>query len=203
MSIRELARRNRSYRRFDEAEAIAPETLRELVDLTRFCACGKNMQSLRYITVTDEEKRAALFPKLAWAGYLAKWKGPAEGERPAGYVIVLQDQDLDKDYLCDDGIAIQTIMLGATEKGLGGCIMGAINRDKIRELFAIPDNLKILYVLALGKPAETVVIDELDESGDIKYWRDDEDVHHVPKRALSEYLVGENPGCAPDCVIKK
>jgi nitroreductase len=132
---------------------------------------------------------AELFECLAWAGYLQDWKGPAEGERPAAYIIILCDTEIRDDSPVDEGIAAQSMMLGAVEKGLGGCMLGAINRNEIRKVLDVPDRYKILLVLALGEPAEKVVIDEVGEDGDIKYWRDDEGVHHVPKRSLDELIV--------------
>ena len=132
-----------------------------------------------------------IFPHLGWAGYLKDWSGPIEGERPTGYIIILGDKSIKQSFGCDHGIAAQSILLGAVEKGLGGCMLASVDRreDLMVEL-GLPDNLLILLVLALGKPKETVVIDPLPEDGDIKYWRDAEGVHHVPKRSLEELIVG-------------
>ena len=187
--LRDLIKKSRSYRRFNQEVEISEETLRELVDLARLSPSGANRQPLKFITIADREINAELFECLAWAGYLKDWDGPAEGERPSAYIIILCDTEIRDDSPVDEGIAAQSMMLGAVEKGLGGCMLGAINRKRIREILDVPDRYKILLVLALGEPSETVVIDEVGEDGDIKYWRDDEGVHHVPKRTLDELIL--------------
>ena len=188
--IKDLILKNRSYRRFRQDIAISRETLKELVDLARLCPSGANLQPLKYILSWNSQKNALIFPHLAWAGYLKDWPGPAEGERPSAYIIILGDKDVRKTFECDHGIAAQSILLGATEKGLGGCIIGSINREGLRAALKISPRYEILLVLALGKPKETVVLEAVDSSGDIKYWRNDEGKHHVPKRKLDEIIVG-------------
>jgi nitroreductase len=125
------------------------------------------------------------------SAHLKDWPGPVEGERPAAYIINLLDTEISKEPFVDHGIASQNIMLGATEKGLGGCIIATINRDRLRKSLEIEDRYDILLVLAIGKPKETVKIEYIDSAGDIKYWRDDEAVHHVPKRLLEDIIVKE------------
>lgn len=188
--LRDLVLSNRSYRRFYQDKAISLETLRELVDLGRLSASGANRQPLKYILSCEPERNALIFPLLAWAGYLKEWGGPQEGERPAAYIVVLGDTNITQSFGCDHGIAAQSIMLGATEKGLGGCMIASVKRDALREVLGIDPRYEILLVLALGKPREKVVLDPLGPEGDIKYWRDAEGVHHVPKRALEDVIVG-------------
>ncbi len=188
--IRDLIIKNRSYRRFFEEVAIERRTLRELVDLARMSASAGNCQPLKYIISCEPQKNALIFPHLAWAGYLEDWPGPCEGERPAAYIIILGDTKVSKSFGCDHGIAAQSILLGATEKGLGGCIVGSVQRAKLAKALNIPSVYEILLVLALGKPRETVVIERVAPRGDIKYWRDSESVHHVPKRSLDDIIVG-------------
>jgi len=188
--LAELVRKNRTYRRFYQDVPITRETLEELVDLARLAASGGNRQPLKYLLVCEPEKNALLFPQLVWAAYLKDWSGPEEGERPTGYVIILGDTEISKDFGIDPGLSCQNLLLGAVEKGLGGCILASINRKKIREIFNIPERYEILYVVALGKPKEEVVIEEVGPDGDIKYWRDENQVHHVPKRALKDIIIG-------------
>jgi len=190
--LEELIERNRSYRRFDEHTPIDRSTLRALVKLARFSASGSNLQPLKYVLSCSPKTNTEIFPQLAWAGYLKDWPGPAEGERPSAYIVILGDTTIRKDFGCDHGIAAQSIMLGAAEKGLGGCMIGSIKRDALRKTLAIPDRYEILLVLALGKPAETVILEDVGPDGDIKYYRDGRDVHHVPKRSLEELIVGEH-----------
>ncbi|MBA7608710.1 hypothetical protein ES703_15892 [subsurface metagenome] len=188
--IRDLILKNRSYRRFYQEVAIERETLRELVDLARHSASAANMQPLKYILSCDPQKNALLFSHLAWAAYLKDWPGPSEGERPSGYIIMLGDTEISQSFGCDHGIAAQNILLGATEKGLGGCIIAAVQREELHKALEIPPRYEILLVLALGKPKETVVIEAVGSTGDIKYWRDSEGVHHVPKRLLDDIIIG-------------
>lgn len=189
--IKDLIYKNRSYRRFKQSEAISMETLGELVDLARHSACGGNLQSLKYILSCDPTTNAAIYSRLGWAAYLKDWKGPAEGERPAAYVVILGDTSIHTDFFCDHGIAAQSILLGAVEKGLGGCMLGTINRDSLKKDLEIEDRFQVLLVVALGKPAETVQVDYIEAGGDIKYYRDENDVHRVPKRPLTEIIWKE------------
>ena len=188
--IRDLIIRNRSYRRFYQEVAIERETLVELVDLARLSASAANMQPLKYILSCDPQKNALIFPHLAWAGYLKDWPGPGEGERPSAYIIILGDTEITQSFGCDHGIAAQSILLGATEKGLGGCIIAAVRRQELQKVLEIPPRYEILLVLALGKPKETVVIETVGTNGDVKYWRDSEGIHHVPKRLLDDIIIG-------------
>jgi len=187
--LKDLVYKNRSYRRFDQSHTITLETLRELVDLARNSASGNNLQPLKFILSANPEKNAQIFPYLGWAGYLKDWPGPAEGERPSAYIIILGDTEIREGFGIDHGIAAQSIMLGAAEKGLGGCMIGSAKGEKIAEALDIPSRYKVLLVLALGKPAEKVVLEDLGTDGEIRYYRDDEDVHHVPKRTLAELII--------------
>jgi len=167
MSLKELVLETRSYRRFQQEVPISLETLRELVDLARQTASGSNIQPLKYVLSVEREISARIFSCTAWAGYLEDWSGPAEGERPAAYVVILGDTELRREFNTDAGIAAQRAILGISER------------------------YKILLVLALGKPAEVVVLEPVGSDGSIRYYRDADDVHHVPKRALEEVVVGQ------------
>jgi len=189
-SFADLVRENRSRRRFYQDVSIELETLKELVGLARLTPSARNQQPLKYILSNTAEKNAKIFSCLSWALDIKGWGGPAEGERPSAYIIILSDTEIAKTMGCDHGIAAQTIMLGAVEKGLGGCIMALVKKEQLRELLAIPGRYEILLVLALGKPKEQVIIEPLGKSGDIKYWRDSLGLHHVPKRALDDIIIG-------------
>ena len=120
------------------------------------------------------------------------WAGPESGERPAAYVVILGDTAISKDFGCDHGIAAQSILLGAREKGLAGCMLGSIDRKTLRKILNLETHLQILLVLAIGKPKEKVVIETVGSDGSIRYWRDAEAVHHVPKRALKDIIVASH-----------
>jgi nitroreductase len=188
--MRDLIQKNRSYRRFYQEVDIKLETLRELVDLARLSASATNAQPLKYILSCDPHKNSLIFPHLTWARFLTNWPGPGEGERPSAYIISLGDTEISRFWDYDAGIAAQSIMLGATEKGLGGCMIANIQRERLRKALEVPPRYEILLVLALGKPKEKVEIETVGPSGDTKYWRDSKGVHHVPKRPLDEIIIG-------------
>lgn len=185
--IRELIQKNRSYRRFDQSVKISSVQIKEWIELARLSASGRNMQPLKYVIITRKEICDRIFPNLGWAGYLTNWNGPSEGEKPVAYILVAFDKSLAEKYFCDDGIAMQSILLGAVEDGFGGCIIGSVNKIKVTKILDLPEHLEILWVIALGKPAETVVV-ETARDGEIKYWRDEKSVHHVPKRQVNELI---------------
>jgi nitroreductase len=186
----DLVQKSRSFRRFQQDEPIDIETLKFLVDLGRLGGSARNVQPLKYLLVNAPEVNAKIFPHLFWAGYLKDWAGPEEGERPAAYIVCLLDSRLSNEAECDLGIATQNILLGATEKGLGGCRIASFS-PKLKDVLAVEDYCRILMVLALGKPVEKVVLHESEPESDIKYWRGADQVHHVPKRSLEEIIVGK------------
>ena len=186
--IEDLIRKTRSCRRFRE-EPVSEEVLRRLVELARLSASAANLQPLKYILSCKREMNEVIFPELMWAGYMKEWAGPGEGERPSAYIIVLGDKEISKSFDCDHGIASQNILLGATNMGLGCCIIGSVNREGLKEALNISDRFEILHVIALGRPGERIVIEEIGPDGDIRYWRDESGIHHVPKRALDDIIV--------------
>lgn len=188
MKLREIVYRTRSYRRFDESYRVDRKALEELVDLARMSASAANRQPLKYFLYNTPEDCARVFPSLAWAGYLKDWTGPEPGERPSAYIIITGDRTITESFNVDHGIAAQSIMLGATEIGMGGCMIASVKREELRNEIQIPPHLEILLVLALGKPVEEVVVEEVRDN-DIKYWRDADCVHHVPKRRLEDIIL--------------
>jgi nitroreductase len=187
--IRELIMKNRSYRRFYQDIPIERETLKELVDLARCSASGSNRQPLKYILSCTPDRNALVFSTLVWAAALPDWHGPLDRERPSGYIVLLGDTEISKSFGVDHGIAAQSILLGAAEKGLGGCMLASVKRDELRKALDVPEQYEILLVLALGKPKENVVLETLEPGGDFRYWRDEDKVHHVPKRRLEDIIV--------------
>lgn len=189
MKISDLIMESRSYRRFFEDVLVERAVLEELVNLARLSASGQNLQPLKYFVSCDSVLNAKIFNHLAWAGYLQGWDGPKEGERPSAYVLILGDTSITKSFAINSGIAAQSIRLGVTERGLGSCVVGSIQRKKLAESLGLSDRFEILLAIAIGKPKETVVLEHVGENGDIKYWRDSAGVHHVPKRTLDELVV--------------
>jgi nitroreductase len=188
--IADLIRKNRSYRRFYQDHVLDLETLTGLVDLARLSASAANLQPLRYILSVDSQKNSQIFSCLGWAAYLKDWKGPEEGERPSAYIIVLSDSEKANDYVgYDCGIASQSILLGARDKGLAGCMIASVNRRQLQSLLNIDNRFNILLVIAVGKPKEEVVIETVGSDNNIRYWRDSAGIHHVPKRDLKDIII--------------
>ncbi|GAB6112933.1 nitroreductase family protein [Desulfomicrobium salsuginis] len=192
--LKDIVTASRSYRRFDTSVAISMQTLEELVELARLCPSAANRQPLRFILCNAPADNEAVFACLKWAAYLKDWDGPAPSERPAAYVIVVNtahDWDMAR---IDLGIMAQTMLLGAVEKGLGGCMLGAIDRDRLRAHLGLAPELEISLVLALGKPAEDVSVVDVPADGSIRYWRDEAGRHFVPKRPMAELILGKREG---------
>ncbi len=188
ITVKDLLLKNRSYRRFQQTP-IEAATLIELVELTRLCPSAANRQPLKYLLTCTPGDNAKVFEHLRWAGALSDWPGPDESERPTAYITILGDTEITERFNVDPGIVAQSMLLGAVERGLGGCMVGSITRDGLRKAFSIPERFAILLVIALGKPSETVVLEDAKDANDIDYWRDIADIHHVPKRPMSELLV--------------
>lgn len=187
--LKDLIRKNRCYRRFHQDVAIDIETLKELVDLARLSASGGNKQPLKFFISCTPQKNALIFPLLTWAGALPEWPGPSEGERPSAYLLILGDKEISQSFGVDHGIAAQSILLGATEKGLGGCMLSSIRKEEAHEALKIPKKFEILLTIALGKPKEKVVIDTIEPGENTKYWRESDGTHHVPKRKLADIIL--------------
>lgn len=190
MQLKDLVYKNRTYRRFDESVEIDMAILEELIDLARVTSSAGNRQALKYVLVTDPQMRKSVFQNIYWARDLPDWPGPSEGERPTAYIIAFQDESISPNILWDLGLAVQSITLGAVERGLGGCQFGSFDRNKIKPALGIEDeNLKPLMVLALGKPIEKVVLEEWQPGEEIKYYRDEDGTHFVPKRTLQDIVA--------------
>ncbi len=190
--MQEIIAKTRTFRRFVQKEQISLATLEELIDLARLGGSARNSQSWQYMPINTPELCAKVFPYLGWAGYLTDWKGPVEGERPSAYILCLLNRNWLKgselEAQFDLGVATQNLLLGAMEKRIGGCRIGAFN-PQLASLFVMPDHLQLSLVIALGKPRETVILEESKDDQDIRYWRDEHGVHHVPKRTLESCLV--------------
>jgi nitroreductase len=187
--LHSLVFKNRSYRRFKEDESISSDFLKELVSLASFTPSGRNAQPLKYVLINTPETNLKVFSTLAWAAYL-KGKGtPIAGERPSAYIVILLDKHISENPLCDHGIVAQTMLLGAVENGYGGCMIMNIKKDELRNILSLPEHFEILMVIALGKPIEEVVLETMPPDGNFQYWRDEQQIHHVPKRSTNELIL--------------
>ena len=189
-TVHSLVIKNRSYRSFDPDAKIKVGDLREMIDCARCAPSAMNLQPLKYrICVGEDAKK--LLPLTAWAGRLKDMKFPPDGHEPAAFIIICIDTELCKSKdaaLRDVGICAQTIMLRATEMGYGGCMLGAFNPDTVKTEMGIGEQYLPNLILALGKPDETVAID-VAKNGEIGYYRDENNLHHVPKRTLKDILI--------------
>lgn len=185
--LKDLILKNRSYRRFLQDPRPDTDLLEKWINCARLSPSARNDQPLKYIIINDQLKCKKLFPDLAWAGYLKDWDGPSLHERPTAYILMLQDKNISRSCETDSGIACQSILLAAVEDGFGGCILGAIDRKTISADFKLPEHFDILYVIAVGKPAEEIILENNDLSQE--YYRDNKGIHHVPKRLLKSIII--------------
>ena len=188
MNVREAIEKRRTIRKFTQRKIDKAE-LHELIDCARLAAYGANLQPLKFRTVTDENEVEKIFPHTKWAGYLADGT-PKEGERPTAYIAILGDTEIKKneDFGVDAGAAITNMMLRAVELNLATCWFASINRDEICKILSIPENLKLLYLLAVGEGAQESIACEM-VGGDVKYFLDENNVLNVPKRSLEEIII--------------
>lgn len=191
--FKELVKNNRSYRGFDSSRKLTKEELLELVDLTRYTASSGNMQPLKYHIAYEDEEVSRILALTKWAAALPQLSLPYPGTEPTGFVVICQDMGVNANptlFLRDIGIAAQTILLAATEKGLGGCMIGNFNKAKMKELLQLPDEVEPNLVVAIGKPAEKIVLTDVLEDGKTAYYRDEDGAtHYVPKRSLEDILL--------------
>lgn len=179
-----LILKNRSYRKFHQDAFINRETLEKLINLARLSGSGANRQALKYILSNELERNSIIFKHITLAG------NPGEEDAPTAYIVILGDKAISKTFGCDHGIAAQSILLGAVEKGLGGCMVGLVKREELAKALYISDQYEILLVIILGKPKEAPVIDSVFKEGTNMSWVDEEGVRHVPKRSLNEIIIG-------------
>lgn len=187
--IEHLSRTTRSFRRFRESYPVTETLMTQWIDNARVTASAANKQPLRYRIVTDSDQCARIFDTLSWAAALPDWDGPEEGERPTGHIVMAVDSKVFKGELWrfDAGIAAQTIMLASTEEGFGGCIILSFDHKRVKEILAMPDDLEPVLVLALGRPIEDIRLVDA-EGDDTTYYRDENQVHFVPKRRLEDIM---------------
>lgn len=190
--LKELVLKNRSYRGFDPSVRLTREELLELLDLARYTASSVNEQPLRYYIAWEKEEVEQILPLTMWAKALKEMKLPHPGKEPVAFIIICQDMNISSNttrFQRDVGVVAQTMLLGAVEKGFGGCMIGSFYNPQLKELLNLPEGVEPNLIVALGKPAEKVVLTDVGEDGSTKYYRDAEDTHYVPKRSLKELVL--------------
>ncbi len=169
----------RTVRKYVQKD-VPREVLSRCVDAARLSPSGANLQPLKYVIIDDHELLKEVFSTLSWAGYLPDYQ-PSEAEMPRAYIIILLDKEIRENPGHDAGIAAMSISMVAYDRGLGSCILGAVNRKRLRGVLGLRDDLEIVLVVALGYPAEKPVADKVKDEN-IRYWLDEDGVLHVPKR---------------------
>ncbi|MBE6563811.1 MAG: nitroreductase [Ruminococcaceae bacterium] len=192
--FKDLVIRNRSYRAFHEVCAIEKHELLDMIDTARYTPSSVNIQPFKYYLSHDKEGNAKIFPHTKWARLLKDYDGPADGERPSAYIIVCNDlkiaPNIDR-FAVDAGIISQTIMIAAVEKGYGGCMIKNFVPEDLAADLQLPEHIRPFIILALGKPAEQIILDEIADGEKTSYYRDENNVHHVPKRRLADIIINK------------
>ncbi len=190
MEFLDLIKQNRSYRSFDESVKLSRETVESFVECARLSASASNNQPLKYYISTKADTNALIQAQTAWAAKLKPRVFPPEGHRPTAFIVICVDTDIVKEPARADrdiGIAAQSILLCAASQGFGGLMIGAFKRGEIKQVLTLSENLEPALVIALGKPDEKIVLEET--CGSVDYYRDEDDVHHVPKRPMKEIVI--------------
>lgn len=189
ISIYDAILSRRSIRRFQQ-KPIDEEILKILINAARLAPSAANLQPLKYFIVTKENLLLKIFETISWAGYIKpKWK-PGIKERPTAYIVILVEDIKNKYYQRDVGLATENIVLTAEEYNIGSCIICKIDKERIQKILKIPNSVYVDSVIALGYKAEKVVVEDYNNS--VKYWRDENEVLHVPKRKLEDIIYINN-----------
>ena len=188
MNAMELLTTRRTYRRFAQ-KAVPQDVVDDIVQAVRLSSCGANRQAVRLVLVQSPEMVAKVQPLVKWAGYLPPEQGtPKADELPTFYAAVVQDTAIPGDLATDTGIALANMTLAAWDKGVGSCIMGAIDRPALTKLLALPDGVRLCYMVALGYPTHASKLVEM-QDGSVKYYLDENRGYCVPKRSMDEVLL--------------
>ena len=185
MDVYEAIISRRSIRRFKQ-KTIPTELLKKLVNAARLAPSAANFQPLEYFVVTDKDLLDKVFDTLGWAAYIKPKWSPSQEERPTAYIIILYSDKNNKFYLRDSSLAAENIVLAAEEEEIGSCILCNVDRVKVHEILKLPKNLSVDSVIALGYKAEKSVVEVF--KGSVEYWRDENEVLHVPKRKLEDII---------------
>jgi len=189
--IKELAKKSRSYRGYDQSREITREELLELVDCARYAPSSVNCQPFKYMLINTRDVLEKIQPLTGWAGALPNMKLPHPGKCPKAFILICQETNWDADlnrYLRDVGIVAQTMLLAATEHGLGGIMIGNFSPKRIADTLNLPEHIVPMLLVAVGKPDEQIVLTEVEDGESVKYYRDENDVHYVPKRKLADIV---------------
>ncbi len=187
MDFHSLVQSARTCRRF-KGGLLPVSVLEHIVDCARLSPSARNAQQLRFALVCSEEKCSAMLGLVAFGGALRPEQKPTYAQRPRGYIVILGPSELSQFGVMDVGIAAQSMFLAANEAGLGCCMIGAFKRKETALLLGVEEN-EVKLVLAFGEPDEERRIAERRKDGSLTYYRDENDVHCVPKITLEEAVA--------------
>ena len=189
MDLKELVTKARTCRRFKGQSVLSTETLTSLIDYARLAASARNAQILRFVTISNAETRSVMDKLVVLGGALTPEQRATDAQRPGGYIVICGPANMDDFATMDVGIAAQTINLAACEAGLRTCMIGAVKKDEAAQLIGLPDGLKVKLVMALGVSDEEIRLVGRRDDGKLIYYRDENDVHCVPKITLEEAVI--------------
>lgn len=188
MTFAELVNMNRSCRTYDESRPVSRDELMYLVSLARVAPSASNRQPLKFFLSCDKETNALIQERTRWAVAMPEYHLPPEGHRPTGFIIICIDTGIASETAAarDVGIAAQTMMLGATDMGLAGCMLSSFD-PSLHDALGIGESINVALVVAFGKRDEEIKL--VDNTGSVKYYRDENGVHYVPKRTMDELII--------------
>ncbi len=192
-AFQQLIQLRRSVRRF-KPEPVDAGILAALLDAARLGPSAANKQALVFIAVNDPVLSDKLFATEKFAAYLGGAGQPQPGEEPSAHILVAQDKELAfPETIRDVGAAVQTILLGACAYGLGATWLRTFDRPEAARILGLPERYEPDSLIALGVPAETPQVVAMKDD-DVKYWRDENRQHFVPKRSFGAicFLNGFN-----------
>lgn len=185
VSLDSLLKKNRSYRGYDQRHIVTEDELKQIVAATTLVASGMNKQRLRYRLVTKEDAGKVL-PHITLGAALPEEHLPHKGEEPEAFIIVCATEAENKVIDIDLGIAAQSMLLKATEMGLGGIFILNFRADAIMEALGLAT--RPIAVIAIGKPAERIFLLPVEAGSDLNYYRKD-GIHYVPKLKVEDLLI--------------
>ncbi|MCM1325069.1 MAG: nitroreductase family protein [Bacteroidales bacterium] len=188
-NLMQLLETRRTYRRFEQKE-IDQSIVDEILLAARLASSAANRQPLSYIVVEGKNRVAQVFEHTRWAAALPPELGqPKEGEWPVLFIAVVENLDINRDCDTDAGLAIGNMTLAAWNHGVGSCIIGACNKQKLSELFGLTENQKLHTVVAFGYPSHKSTIVPLYQGEEFSYYLDDNKDYVVPKRRLADIVT--------------
>lgn len=176
----------RTIRKFKQ-EPVSREILMKCVDAARLSPSGANTQPLKYIVVDDKKLLSEVFSTVSWARRISGYKH-TPNEVPTAYVVMLLDTKIREQPGNDVGIAAMSICMVAYEEGVASCMLGSVDKERLRKILKVPESLQIQLVVALGYPLERSKAIEM-KGNDAKYWFDENGVLNVPKRRLDDIVI--------------